>query len=195
MLPCDPDIALVTGSATSASPGSLQLASVSASPSKGAVDRAPAADRFAPPRLVSPKPDEFPSDSSFGASRSTAAVPNASDPSPSSIAASVASRIACLGPWLSPPAAALATSCNGRIRSSAHGVNAASSTSVAPVRTEATPGIVECPSAEPPSDRTATIANLERISAISVSIARIASVRRAGQTIAAKNIGSISTIT
>ncbi len=74
-------------------------------------------------------------------------------------------------------------------------MNAASRTSVPPVSTEAAPGIVECPSAEPPSDRTATIANLDRISAISVSIARIASVRRAGQTIAAKNNGNINTIT
>ena len=49
--------------------------------------------------------------------------------------------------------------------------------------------------AEPPSVSTATIANFERISAISVSMARMAHTRRAGHTIAAKNSGSMRAIT
>ncbi len=49
--------------------------------------------------------------------------------------------------------------------------------------------------AAPPSDRTATIANFDRISATSSSTARTAQMRRAGQTIAANASGSISTIT
>ena len=51
------------------------------------------------------------------------------------------------------------------------------------------------PSAAPPSDSTATIANFDRISATSSSTARIAQTRRAGHTIAANTSGSISTIT
>ena len=39
------------------------------------------------------------------------------------------------------------------------------------------------------------MANLDRIRAMSTSTARIAQIRRAGHTIAAKNNGSMSTIT
>ena len=57
------------------------------------------------------------------------------------------------------------------------------------------PGMRVWPSAAPPSPSTATIANLDRISATSSSTARTAQIRRAGHTIAAKNSGSMSTIT
>ena len=61
------------------------------------------------------------------------------------------------------------------------------------------PVMFECPAlaltAAPPSDRTATIANFDRISATSSSTARTAQIRRAGHTIAANASGSISTIT
>ena len=96
--------------------------------------------------------------------------------------------------WGPSPSTPAAISCSGRSRSNAHGENAASITSVTPTRAPH-PAITPCPMAAPPSDRTATIANLARIRATSVSTLRIAHTRRAGHTRAENTTGSISTIT
>jgi len=75
------------------------------------------------------------------------------------------------------------------------GENAASRISVAPASVAVTPGNNVWPIAAPPSASTATMANFDRISAIRSSTARTAHRRLAGQTRAAKNSGSIKTIT
>ena len=95
----------------------------------------------------------------------------------------------------SEPAALAAISASGSSRSIAHGANAPMISSHRPPARRRPARAALPGSAAPPSDSTATITNFERIRATSNSIARIAQIRRAGQTIPANTSGSISTIT
>ncbi len=92
-------------------------------------------------------------------------------------------------------AAALAISPSGSSRRSAQGESAPSVSSTNPASIPLMLVRKLWLKAAPPSDRTATIRNFERISANSTSTARIAQIRRAGHTSAANASGSISTIT
>ena len=190
------------GAAPAGSPTSATDVGTGAGSARWAAGRRPAGRRSSGCSVHSITAGGRPGGRSAGSSpapRCPATEPSRAATTNSATSAS-ASALATAGASACPPvrrlpAAAPASSCSGSSRNSAHGEKQASRRRLPPASVASRLGNSVCPSAAPPSARTATMANFDRISATSSSTARTAQIRRAGQTIAAKNSGSISTIT